>query len=82
MKNTLSVIVAGLKDGWREPYDLSTSTNIDHLDLEDERFLDYIELLDKAINVGQLLRAGRNSQPWREGWWPVENITKKNKKEN
>jgi hypothetical protein len=82
MKNTLGVIVAGLKDGWREPYDLSTSTNIDHLDLEAERFFDYIELLDKAINVGQLLRAGRNSQPWQEGWWPVENITKKNKKED
>lgn len=61
----IAVIVAGLTDGWREPYYLSTSTSV-----PDE----HQELLDRAINVGQLVRAGRRSQPWIENWWPVNRL--------
>lgn len=61
--------VAGFLDGWRQPYDLSTSTNVETL------IGDYSwqaqEVLDSAINVGQLARAGRRSQTWVEGYWPT-----------
>jgi hypothetical protein len=72
----VEVVIPGIKDGWREPYDLSTSTNIDHIrDLvDDEEFLDCIELLDMSINIGQLLRAGGNSQPFVNSWWPTKTI--------
>lgn len=64
--NRLAVIVAGLRDGWAEPTDLSTSTSV-----PDE----HQELLDKAINIGQLIRAGRRSQTYAERFWPLSNET-------
>lgn len=65
MFGIISTIISGLRDGWNEPYDLSTSTSVPpHRQ----------ELLDSAISVGQLLRGGRGSQPWREGLWPVSVI--------
>ena len=68
----IAVARAGFSDGWSQPHDLSTSTNIDHLRLDgdDERSQGWIELLDRWINIGQFARAGFRSQPWREGWWP------------
>lgn len=57
----------GVRDGWREPHDLSTSTNVEHLD--DEYGMGQ-EWLDRGINIGQALRAGHRSQSWQEGFWP------------
>lgn len=64
--NRLAVIVAGLRDGWAEPIELSTSTSV-----PDE----HQELLDKAINIGQLIRAGRRSQTYCERYWPFSGET-------
>lgn len=60
----------GVRDGWDEPYHLSTSRNMDHL-LElggDDRVYN---TQDRGINVGQLVRAGRNSEAWQLNYWPV-----------
>lgn len=65
--NTLKVIVAGFIDGWTQPRSLWWSTSV-----PDE----YQETLDNAINWGQLLRAGRKSQAYREGYLPRRVVTK------
>jgi hypothetical protein len=58
----------GIRDGWREPTDLSTSFNVDQLD---DGYGSAHEAHDRGINLGQLLRAGRQSQAHREGWHHV-----------
>jgi hypothetical protein len=65
VSHRLTIILAGLRDGWTQPTDLSTSTSVAW---EDQ------EMLDRAISVGQLFRAGVRSQTWREGYWPVRFI--------
>ena len=62
MLKAIKVVLAGLRDGWAQPFDLSTSTSV-----PDE----HQELLDRAINVGQLARAGRRSQTYQEKFWPL-----------
>lgn len=62
----LTAWVLGIRDGWAQPLDLSTSRNTDHLGCVQES-------QDRGINLGQMLRAGRRSQAWREGYrkvWP------------
>lgn len=51
----------GIGDGWRQPYDLSTSTNVAHLEREDAQG-DAQESLDRGINLGQWLRSPLNHQ--------------------
>ena len=69
MKTTLRIARAGFGDGWREPHDLSTSTNIDWLLGRDATLQEEIEF-ERWLNIGQFARAGFRSQPWREGFWP------------
>lgn len=56
----------GIRDGWQQPHDLSTSTNVDHLDTARDGLVQ--ESLDSGINLGQWLRAGHRSQAAREGY--------------
>lgn len=44
----------GVRDGWRQPYEVSISYNVEHLD--DGRGLVYNDQ-DRGINIGQRLRA-------------------------
>lgn len=61
----------GLRDGWEQPYDVSSSRNVDHLvDVSKSTGTDAYEWLDRGINVGQALRAGRKSQSYSERYWP------------
>ena len=69
MTDYLRVVVAGFLDGWRQPYDLSTSTNVESL-VENYSW-QLQNVLDSAINLGQLARAGRRSQTWEYGYWPT-----------
>lgn len=58
----------GFLDGWRQPIELSTSRNVGFLmGQEGDGVRD---AQDRGVNVGQVVRAGRRSQAWREGWWP------------
>lgn len=50
----------GIRDGWAQPYDLSTSTNVDHL--RHARKQDPQESQDRGINLGQWLRSPFNHQ--------------------
>ena len=70
---------AGLKDGWRQPYELSTSSNMLYLvnqvfgsDEWVEQAWILLEAVDKGASIGQFLRAGTKSESWREGYWPFE----------
>jgi len=70
----LRVVHVGFRDGWEQPRELTASANLEALlgdDLDEDR---HYELQNRAINLGQLLRAGRGSEPWREGWWPVKRL--------
>jgi hypothetical protein len=66
----LRAYLTGLADGWRSPVELVTSTNIDHLVEEGNRW-DVHEAQDHGINLGQFLRAGRRSQAHREHGFPL-----------
>ena len=68
--NRLRAWALGIRDGWQQPLDLSTSANVEHLfgrKGEDGA----LEAQDRGINLGQLLRAGRKSQAAREHWFRV-----------
>lgn len=69
MINRLRAWALGVRDGWRQPLDLSTSTNVDHLN--DDHLNDVQDSQDRGINLGQLLRAGHRSQAARERWFRV-----------
>lgn len=77
----LRAFFVGLGDGWRQPRYLNTSTNVDHLakvvrpSFEDWDHSVY-DYLDRGINIGQFLRAGRKSQAWQEGYWPFHHHLK------
>ena len=78
MRAWLRVVRAGLADGWSQPHDLTTSTNIEWLTGHSDDSPEWAQLqetLDRAINVGQIARAGRNSQAWKEGYWPLRKTT-------
>lgn len=65
MKRRYHMVVAyllGVRDGWRQPFELSTSTNVDHLEGAP------IGAFDQGVNLGQYLRAGSASQTAREGY--------------
>lgn len=49
----------GVRDGWRQPHDLSSSINVDHLDSGDGMAQ---ESLDRGANLGQWLRSPLNHQ--------------------
>jgi hypothetical protein len=51
----------GVRDGWAQPHDLSTSTNIDHM-LSDSLKGEVYDSLDAGINAGQWLRSPLNHQ--------------------
>ena len=61
----------GVLDGWEQPRDLSTSTNVDHLMTVASDEDTMLNWLDRGINVGQLAHAGLYSQAWEERYWPV-----------
>lgn len=68
MLNNLKAFVLGVKDGWNQPFELTSSFNVDHL-VDDDDFGDSVyESLDRGINFGQFIRAGRASQAWTEGY--------------
>lgn len=64
--NNLIALALGFGDGWRQPYDLSTSTNVDHLIAPDATEDTVTEWLDRGINLGQVARAGMRSQAYVE----------------
>jgi hypothetical protein len=49
----------GMKDGFNEPYDLSSG-----MTYEDRPQLN--EVYDYGVNLGQFLRAGFNAQNWQD----------------
>ena len=53
----IKAFVLGVGDGWRQPHELRTSTNVDHLG-------DVQESLDRGICWGQVLRSPRHHQRW------------------
>lgn len=65
------VFWSGVRDGFRQPHDLTWSTNVDHV--QGVRW-DPQEVLDGGINVGQFLRSGFRSQSWRERFWPFKGV--------
>lgn len=72
----LTAWMLGIRDGWEQPLDLSSSTNVDHLDVDGVTFrycgdVTVYDALDAGINLGQILRAGRRSQAWVMGWHHV-----------
>lgn len=66
--NTIKAWVSGIADGWRQPYDLSTTLNVEHLDDGTGRVFD---ALDRGANLGQLLRAGHRSQAFENRYFRV-----------
>lgn len=64
-------VAIGFADGWSQPIELSTSTNVEHLVDPASPEEDVFDLQDRGINLGQIARAGRKSQAWRERWWPL-----------
>lgn len=74
MKNALKAFLYGVKDGWRQPYDLGCSRNVDHLYVEGHNVYNW---LDAGINTGQFLRAGTGSEAYRLRYWPFRITTKK-----
>jgi len=54
----LKIWLLGIRDGWQQPHDLSTSINIDHL----ANHTDAYESLDAGINLGQWLRSPLNHE--------------------
>ena len=61
----------GVRDGWQQPHDLSSSRNVEHLFAKDGDEDGILSAQDRGINLGQILRAGRRSQAARERWWKV-----------
>jgi hypothetical protein len=64
----VKALLVGFRDGWAQPYELGSSTNIDHWSVD---WTDVHEWLDRGINLGQLARAGRQSETYRERLWPM-----------
>ena len=60
-----SAFAYGVADGMAQPYELSTSRNVEDLPGD---FWRNQNALDLGINLGQFLRAGRASQSWTEGY--------------
>jgi hypothetical protein len=56
--NTVDVYITGIQEGWNQPYDLSTTRNVEHV----PTFGDAVSILDYGCNLGQYLRAGTASQ--------------------
>lgn len=71
----VAAVIYGIRDGWRQADYLHTSRNVEHLS-EFGRTDEVYNWQDGGINIGQLLRAGRKSQAWRENYWPVSIIRK------
>ena len=74
VRSILHILRMGFSDGWSQPYDLSTSWNVSHIETLSEDTAQ--ELLDRGINLGQLARAGIKSEAWKEGYWPVKTLRK------
>lgn len=53
----LKAWAAGVRDGWAQPYDLSSTLNIFHLARNDGEVWWLQESLDAGANLGQLLRS-------------------------
>lgn len=49
----------GVRDGWRQPRELSSSRNVEHLAAPG---VDVFEAQDRGINAGQRLRSPRHHQ--------------------
>lgn len=62
----------GFRDGWRQPFEVSVSRNVEHLDNGDLSGVTVYDWQDRGINVGQLARAGRKSETWTKRMWPVK----------
>lgn len=58
-RNHLKAWVLGIRDGWAQPHDLSSSTNVDHLWVSGS---DVQYSLDAGANLGQWLRSPLNHQ--------------------
>lgn len=72
MRRVLALAAAflhGVRDGWQQPHYLSTSRNMEHLEVFGKTSEVY-NTQDGGINIGQLLHAGTKSQAWAEGYWP------------
>ena len=61
-RHAVVAYLLGVRDGWRSPFVLSTSVDIDNLKGAP------LEAFDQGINLGQFLRAGRASETAREGY--------------
>ena len=53
----MQAALAGFRDGWSQPHDLSSTASVDW---------DVQEWLDWGANLGQFARAGFRSQSWEE----------------
>lgn len=67
----LKAYVLGIRDGWEQPYNLSTSANVEHLGGWEVQ-----NTLDAGINLGQFLRAGVRSQSFTEYGYPFRKADK------
>ena len=56
LRRILTAWMLGIRDGWEQPHDLSTSTNVDYLLGEGHDDLTVHDALDRGINLGQILR--------------------------
>lgn len=68
LSKKVRVFLLGLKDGWMQPHELNTSTNVDHLSTTPLSGGELQNCLDWGVNWGQLLRAGKASQALQEGY--------------
>lgn len=58
--NCLKAFVLGVRDGWRQPYEVNSSRNVDHLHHDDNG--NVFDNQDRGINLGQVLRSPFNHE--------------------
>ena len=73
-KNERKAFWLGVRDGFTQPYEVSSSPNVEYLD---NGVNEVYETLDRGINVGQFIRAGFRSEAWLMGY-PILFIRNKN----
>ena len=66
--NNIKAWLYGIADGWNQPYGMSTSRNVDHLD---DGYGTAAEAHDRGANLGQLIRAGHRSEAFENRYFRV-----------
>ena len=74
MKRIAQALIAGIRDGWGQPYEINWSTNVEHLISSESDEDSTLTWQDRGINIGQFAHAGFQSEAWKHGYWPFARI--------